>query len=90
MIDSSKTLPEKVEDGVFISPHVCFTNDLRPRAINPDGILKSADDWIVSLTTVRRGAALAAHSTIRYGITIGEWVMVGFGSVVTHDVPDFG
>jgi len=78
-----------LEDGVFIGPHVCFTNDLHPRAINPEGTLKSADDWILSATLVRHGAALGANSTIRCGITIGKWVMVGCGSVVTRDLPDY-
>ena len=79
-----------LEDGVFVGPHVCFTNDLLPRAVNPDGSLKSADDWSLSKTLVRRGAALGANSTIRCGITVGEWAMVGSGSVVTHDIPDHG
>jgi UDP-2-acetamido-3-amino-2,3-dideoxy-glucuronate N-acetyltransferase len=79
----------KIEDGVFVGPHVCFTNDMRPRAINPDGSLKSADDWVLSETLVKRGAALGANSTIRCGITIGEWAMIGSGSVVTRDVPNY-
>jgi UDP-2-acetamido-3-amino-2,3-dideoxy-glucuronate N-acetyltransferase len=79
-----------LEDGVFVGPHVCFTNDLRPRAVNPDGSIKSAEDWILSKTLIRRGAALGANSTIRCGITIGEWAMVGSGSVVTRDIPDNG
>ena len=79
-----------IEDGVFVGPHVCFTNDLQPRAINPDGSLKAADDWVLSETHVERGAALGANATIRCGITIGEWSMVGSGSVVTHDVPAHG
>ena len=79
-----------IEDGVFIGPHVCFTNDLRPRSINADGSLKSADDWVVSQTRVKYGAALGANSTIRCGITINEWAMVGSGSVVTRDVPAYG
>ncbi len=79
-----------IEDGVFIGPHVCFTNDMRPRAINPDGSIKAADDWKLSPTLVKRGASLGANSTIRCGITIGEWAMVGSGSVVTKDVPDYG
>jgi acetyltransferase-like isoleucine patch superfamily enzyme len=79
-----------IEDGVFIGPHVCFTNDLQPRAINPDGSLKKADDWVLSETRIQRGASLGANSTIRCGITIGEWAMVGAGSVVTHDVPAYG
>jgi len=80
----------RLEDGVFVGPHVCFTNDLRPRSINPDGSLKSADDWIVSETLIKSGASLGANSTIRCGVTIGSWAMVGSGSVVTHTVPDFG
>jgi acetyltransferase-like isoleucine patch superfamily enzyme len=79
-----------LEDGVFVGPHVCFTNDLQPRAINPDRTLKSATDWAISETLVRTGASLGANSTIRCGITIGKWAMVGSGSVVTRDVPDYG
>jgi acetyltransferase-like isoleucine patch superfamily enzyme len=78
-----------LEDGVFAGPHVCFTNDLRPRAVNPDLSLKSADDWVVSKTLVKKGAALGANSTIVCGVTVGEWAMVAAGSVVTKDVPDF-
>lgn len=79
-----------IEDGVFIGPHVCFTNDFRPRAINSDGSLKSADNWVVSPTLIQHGASLGANSTIICGITIGRWAMVGAGSVVTRDVPDYG
>ena len=43
-----------LEDGVFVGPQVCFTNDLLPRAVNPDLTLKSADDWEVTPTLVRR------------------------------------
>lgn len=80
----------RIEDGVFVGPHVCFTNDMRPRAVNPDGSLKAADDWVLSETLIKKGAALGANSTIRCGITIGEWAMVGSGSVVTKDVPNHG
>lgn len=77
-----------IESGVFVGPHVCFTNDLFPRAVNPDGTLKSASDWTVSSTLVKRGASLGANSTIVCGRTIGMWAMVAAGSVVTRDVPD--
>jgi UDP-2-acetamido-3-amino-2,3-dideoxy-glucuronate N-acetyltransferase len=77
-----------VEDGVFIGPHVCFTNDRVPRAVNADGSAKTDADWEVSPTLVRRGAALGANSTILPGITIGRWAMIGSGSVVTRDVAD--
>lgn len=79
-----------IEDGVFCGPHCVFTNDKLPRAINPDGSLKSVDDWEVTPVLVRRGAAIGANSTILCGVTIGQWAMVGAGSVVTRDVPDYG
>jgi acetyltransferase-like isoleucine patch superfamily enzyme len=76
-----------LEDGVFVGPHVCFTNDLLPRAITPDGKLKSADDWEVTPTLVKYGASIGAGAIIICGITIGEFALVGAGSVVTRDVP---
>lgn len=76
-----------IEDGVFIGPHVCFTNDMLPRAITPDGNLKSADDWEITPTLVKYGASLGAGSIIVCGITIGEFALVGAGSVVTRNVP---
>ncbi len=80
----------EIEDGVFIGPHVCFTNDNLPRAINPDGTLKAADDWVLGRILVKRGAALGANSTILPKVVIGEWALVGSGSVVSKDVPAYG
>lgn len=79
-----------LEDGVFCGPHCVFTNDKRPRAINPDGTLKGGDDWEVSETLVRRGASIGAHATIVCGVEIGEWAMIGAGAVVTKNVPNYG
>lgn len=79
-----------LDDGVFVGPHVCFTNDMYPRAVNPDMTLKSASDWKVSETYVAKGASIGGNSTIRCGIKIGEWAMIGAGSVVTKDVPAYG
>ena len=75
-----------VEDGVFIGPHVCFTNDMCPRAITHEGKLKSADDWQITPTLVKYGASIGAGSVIVCGVTIGEFALVGAGSVVTRDV----
>ena len=79
-----------IEDGVFLGPHVCFTNDKNPRAINPDGVFKEPADWTLSKTLVKRGASIGGNATILPGLTIGEWALVGVGAVVTRDVPDFG
>ena len=79
-----------IEDGVFVGPHVCLTNDKLPRAVNPDGSLKTDADWNVSPILVRQGAAIGAHSIVLPGVTIGRWALIGAGSVVTHDVPDYG
>lgn len=78
-----------IEDGVFVGPHVCFTNDMFPRAVNADMSLKAADDWVLSTTLIKAGAAIGANSTIVCGITIGRWAMIGSGTVVTKDVPDY-
>lgn len=80
----------EIEDGVFVGPHVCFTNDNLPRAVNPDGSLKSSDDWELGRILVKRGAALGANSTILPKVVIGEWALVGAGAVVTKDVPAHG
>jgi acetyltransferase-like isoleucine patch superfamily enzyme len=77
-----------IADGVFIGPHVVFTNDKVPRAVNPSGTLKSKDDWVVGRTDVHYGAAIGACVVIVTGVTIGRWAMVGSGAVVTRDVPD--
>lgn len=77
-----------IEDGVFCGPHVCFTNDKLPRAVNPDMSIKGLEDWMITETRVRAGAALGANSTIVCGTTVGRWAMVAAGSVVTKDVPD--
>jgi len=77
-----------IEDGVFVGPHVCFTNDRFPRAINPDGSLQSGADWKVLPTAVRKGASIGANATILPGIVIGERAMIGAGSVVTKNVPE--
>ena len=79
--------PAVLEDGVFVGPAAVFTNDTFPRAINPDGSLKTATDWESSGVHVGRGAAIGARSVVLGGIEIGEWALVAAGAVVTKDVP---
>lgn len=76
----------ELADGVFVGPSAVFTNDKRPRSINDDGSIKSSADWTVSKTIVKRGASIGGGATIVCGVTIGEWAMIGAGSVVVKDV----
>lgn len=70
-----------IEDDVFIGPNVTFTNDLVPRSKQyPKEFAK---------TTVKKGASIGANSTIVAGHTVGEYALIGAGSVVTKDVPDY-
>jgi acetyltransferase-like isoleucine patch superfamily enzyme len=76
-----------IGNGVFVGHGVMFTNDLYPRAINPDGSLQTAADWKVVETHVEEGASIGSNATILAGIRIGAGAIVGAGAVVTHDVP---
>ena len=78
-----------IEDGVFVGPHVCFTNDRLPRAVHPDGSPRSVDDWTMTRTHVRRGAAIGAGTVVVAGVSVGRWALIGAGSVVTRDVADY-
>ena len=71
-----------IGNNVFIGPHVCFTNDIYPRAFiwNENKLVN---------TNVKDGVSIGANATIIAGITIGKYAMVGAGAVVTKDVPDF-
>lgn len=81
--------PARLGDGVFIGPGVILTNDRRPRAVGPDLRKKEASDWVPEGVVVHEGAAVGAGAVVVAGIRIGRWAMVGAGSVVTRDVPDF-
>ena len=39
---------------------------------------------------MKEGASIGANATIVCGITLGKHCLVGAGSVVTKDVPDYG
>jgi UDP-2-acetamido-3-amino-2,3-dideoxy-glucuronate N-acetyltransferase len=79
-----------LEDGVFVGPGAILTNDRQPRAINPDGGLKGADDWLVGPIHVGYGASLGTGCIVLPAVTIGAFAMVGAGAVVTRDVPAHG
>jgi acetyltransferase-like isoleucine patch superfamily enzyme len=70
-----------IEDNVFVGPNATFTNDLVPRSkVYPKEFRK---------TVVRKGASLGANVTIIAGIEIGEFALIGAGSVVTKNIPAY-
>lgn len=79
--------PATLGDGVFIGPAVTLTNDHFPRAINPDGTLKSASDWEPVGVTIEEGASIGARAVCVAPVRIGAWATVAAGAVVTKDVP---
>lgn len=80
-----------LEDGVMIAAGTIFTNDRFPRAATSDlmSLRPSEPDEFTEQTLVRCGATIGAGSIIGSNLTIGRWAMVGMGSIVTKDVPDF-
>lgn len=81
--------PAELGDGTFIGPAAVLTNDLYPRAVNPDGTCKDGHDWEPVGVTVLEGASIGARAVCVAPVTIGRWAMVAAGSTVTKDVPDF-
>ncbi len=80
--------PATLEDGVFVGPAAVLTNDDYPRAVNPDGSLKSAADWDAVGVNVKQGASIGARAVCVAPLTVGCWALVAAGAVVVRDVPD--
>ena len=80
--------PARLEDGAFVGPAVVFTNDHFPRAVTPDGVLKSGEDLQAVGVVVRTGASIGARAVCVAPVTVGRWAMVAAGAVVVRDVPD--
>jgi len=68
-----------IEDKVFVGPHVTFTNDLIPRSFSTG--------WKIHPTLVKEGSSIGAGTVIVCGISIGEYALIGAGSVVTENMP---
>ena len=79
--------PARIGSGVFIGPGVILTNDVYPRAVEPDMTLKRADDWSAEGVTIHDGASIGAGSVVLAGTTIGRWALIAAGSTVIEDVP---
>jgi UDP-2-acetamido-3-amino-2,3-dideoxy-glucuronate N-acetyltransferase len=72
----------RLEEGVFCGPSMVFTNVIIPRAF-----IERKDEFLDTL--VKKGATIGANATVICGVTIGSYAIIGAGSVVTKDVPDF-
>lgn len=70
------------EDNVFLGPSCVFTNIINPRSeiIRKDEYKK---------TIVHEGASVGANATIVCGNRIGKYALIGAGTVVTRDVPNY-
>lgn len=78
-----------IADEVFIGHGVMFINDPYPAATNSDGSLKNDQDWQLVTTQVDKKAAIGSNATILSGVHIGANALIGAGSVVTKDVPEY-
>ncbi len=82
-IHSNVFIPEysRVEDGAWIGPNVVFTNARYPLSAGVKQNLKGP--------SIMAGAKIGANSTLLPGVRIGVGALIGAGSVVTKDVPDY-
>ena len=70
-----------LEEGVFCGPSCVFTNDKNPRS----RIVQKK----VTRTLVKRYAAIGANATIICGVTIGEYALIGAGTVISKNVQPY-
>lgn len=78
--------PARIGRGVFIGPAVVLTNDVYPRAVEPDLSPKDASQWEAAGVTIDDGASIGARSVVLAGVSVGAWALVAAGSTVIHDV----
>lgn len=71
-----------IEDDVFCGPSCVFTNVINPRAF-----VERKHEY--KQTVIKKGASIGANATIVCGVTVGEYALIGAGSVVTKDVPAY-
>ena len=72
----------KILDGAFIGPSAVFTN-----VINPRGTIERKSEY--QATIVGKGCTIGANATIICGNTLGDFSLIGAGTVVTKNIPDF-
>ena len=70
-----------VEDDCWLGPNVVLTNAIYPRSDRAKETLQGP--------VIKRGSKIGANSTILPGVVIGEFALIGAGSVVTKDIPPY-
>ena len=70
------------EDDVFLGPSMVFTN-----IINPRSAVIRRDRYVETL--IKKGASIGANATVICGNTIGEFALIGAGSVITRDISPY-
>ena len=70
------------EDDVFLGPSMVFTNITNPRS----AVIRR-DQYVT--TMVRRGASVGANATIVCGNEIGQYCLIGAGTVITKPVKPY-
>ena len=70
------------EDDVFLGPSCVFTN-----VINPRSAVIRRDNF--AQTLVMKGASIGANATIICGNDIGSYSLIGAGSVITKNIPNY-
>jgi UDP-2-acetamido-3-amino-2,3-dideoxy-glucuronate N-acetyltransferase len=71
-----------VEDDVFLGPSMVFTN-----VINPRSFIDRKNEF--QSTLIRKGATIGANATILCGVEIGEYALIGAGTVVNKNIPAY-
>ncbi len=72
----------EIEDDVFLGPSMVFTNVINPRSF----IIRKEE---FKKTLIKKGSSIGANATIICGVTIGEYALIGAGTVVTKEVPNY-
>lgn len=70
------------EDDVFLGPSMVFTNVINPRS----AVIRKEE---FQKTIVKRGASIGANATIVCGNDLGEYCMIGAGTVITKEVKPY-
>ena len=74
----------EMEDYVFCGPSMVFTNILVPRSEFPQ-----KGSQFYKKTLIKKSASIGANATIICGNTIGKYSLIGAGTVVAKEVPNF-